>query len=283
MREPIIYNKLRNNFTQVSNIALLDVRISSKAYKLYAYLCYRIGISESWRFNKDEILKHFKEGEKAMRSAFNELIECGFLERKRVRNDKGFFEKTDYTIYAEPVNTESDPQVQNRHVDNRHVENPHVDNAVYSNREIINKDKNNKDFSPAEKMWNELKEREKYNFEIDEKRCWQWIEDEGEKLKISKKNAMKSWAEKPRNQIKKSANPLVSSSKLTKEVAQIAEIRSNIKFWLAQSNEHTASQYFSEGQAEIDLEKKVIYVKSRKALQYQDILDKINIKIEFKS
>lgn len=146
MKDPIIYNNLRNNFSQISNYALLDISLSAKAYKLYAYMCYRIGLSSSWQFNKDEILKHFKEGEKAMRSAFKELIDAGFLERKRVRNNKGLFEKTDYIIYAEPINKVSNPQAQKRHVDKRHVDNPHVDNATLNNKDKNNKELTNKEF-----------------------------------------------------------------------------------------------------------------------------------------
>lgn len=185
-KDPVIYNRLRNNFTQVSNSALLNTKLSAKAYKLYAYMCYRIGISESWEFNKEEILKHFKEGEIAMRSAFNELIKEGFLVRERVRNDKGFFIKTDYIIYAEPVNTGSNPQVQNPRVDKPRVDNPHVENAVYNNKEEINKENNNKDSFSSSSEKDELlnhhqKNKMKCDFEefwlINESRGWEGVKN----------------------------------------------------------------------------------------------------------
>ena len=130
-----IYNRIQNNFTQVSNQALLHPALSSKAYKLYAYMCYRIGTHPAWEFNKKEILKNFTEGEKAMRSAFNELIDAGFLIRKQSRAQRGKFGQVDYEIFAEPVNTDSAPQVQNRRADKRRAE-----NASLNNKEVINKD-----------------------------------------------------------------------------------------------------------------------------------------------
>ena len=69
MTKSKIYNKIQNNFTQVSNLALLDIRLSGKAYKLYAYMVFRIGTAPDWYFYEEEILKNFKESRDAIRSA----------------------------------------------------------------------------------------------------------------------------------------------------------------------------------------------------------------------
>lgn len=160
-----IYNRIQCNFTQVSNLALLDNRLSSKAYKLYAYMCFRIGTHPTWEFNNTEILKHFKEGEKAMRIAFNELIEAGFLIRRQGRKERGRFSKSDYEIFAEPINTDSAPQAQNGRAVKRQAANGRAENAVHNNIDINNIDINNID-STSSKQKEEKTSIEKVKEEI---------------------------------------------------------------------------------------------------------------------
>lgn len=147
-----IYNALKNNFTQVSNHALLDVRLSAKAKMLYAYMCYRLGISEKWEFIETEILKHFKEKRDAMREAKNELIEFGYLVKIQTRNDKGFFQKNDYEIFAESQPVASDPSPEkpstgSPSTDEPSSGKPSTENASYNNKEPTNKDSTNKDLT----------------------------------------------------------------------------------------------------------------------------------------
>ena len=139
-----IYSRIQNNFTQISNEALLDVRLSGKAYKLYAYMCYRIGTSSKWEFNEKEIIKNFKEGRESIRSAFKELIEYGWLikTQKRVA---GKFSKNDYEIFSSLVNTESIPLPKKPLTAEPSTENPMTENHPYNNKELINKDLNNKE------------------------------------------------------------------------------------------------------------------------------------------
>ncbi len=294
MKDPIIYSQLRNNFSQISNFALLDTELSAKAYKLYAYMCYRIGLSTSWQFNKSEILKHFREGESAMRSAFNELIDRGFLERKRVRNDKGIFERTDYTIYAEPVNKGSNPQVENPRVDKPPVENsregkPHVENQQHINKEGINKDSNNKDlyFFPNPKTAAEseiefYKKEKKYLSDVGKFFThWQKFDwkDKGKKIQ-NRYAAFDEWEKKylemnPQKEIIKTAATLPQ-----KENPKITAIRDKIKQEIGKVGPHADWMLFGK------IEEKdgyfVIEAKSDKALQYREVLEEINVKIELK-
>lgn len=178
-----IYNALKNNFTQVSNHALLDINLSSKAYKLYAYMCYRIGISDSWEFNEPEILKHFKEKRDAMREAKNELIDSGYLVKIQTRNSKGFFHKNNYKILAEPQNKGSDPSPENPSTDNPSSGKPSsgkpsTENKTYNKKDLINKDSSNKDFissiEEAKKYWtdNNFKSDPEEFFDLWEGRGW---------------------------------------------------------------------------------------------------------------
>lgn len=284
MKSPIIYNQLKNNFSQISNHALLDTSLSAKAYKLYAYMCYRIGLSDSWQFNTYEILKHFKEGDKAMRVAFKELIDAGFLERKRVRNEKGIFERTDYTIYAEPVNTGSNPQVQNRRVDNRHVDNPHVDNASLNKKEGINKDLSNKELIslPLEskreilkKIWAEKNLKsdcEKYLL-FREKSNWKGV---------SNLEADIAWWEngfKEKNpQLYIEKKPASSKTEFDKKLEQeMKEKMADIKFIFGEEGPLLYLHEFLK----VD-EGFLLKVTNPKALKFEQELKKINVKIEVK-
>jgi hypothetical protein len=58
----------------------MDTNISGLAYKIYAYICFRIGINKEWEFYNNEIIDHFKEGIHAFRKARDELLDNGYLE-----------------------------------------------------------------------------------------------------------------------------------------------------------------------------------------------------------
>lgn len=297
MSEPIIYSQLNNNFSQISNFALLDVTLSCKAYKLYSYMCYRIGLSDKWQFNKFEILKHFKEGESAMRSAFGELIEAGFLERKRIRNAKGIFGKTDYIIYAKPITKGSSPQVENPHVDNPQMEKPHeessrvekpqVENQPYNNKEGINKDSNNKDLSlsknPKLRTLEECiahAEKEKYPIDVPKFHKYYYGDPE-DPPKMGMAKLMMSWASKPENQVVKES--FTASSKIAPtESQEILQIRHEIKSLITRSGEMQDNLIFVSAPIEKTSSGFVIKVEDERALKYEEVLEKIKVKIEVK-
>jgi hypothetical protein len=136
-------------------------------------MCYRIGTCPTWQFNRNEIIKHFKEGDSAIRVAFNELIEAGFLVRRRTRAERGRFSKMEYEIYEKPINKDSSPCVENPHVDNAQMEKPRVANQPHNNKEVINKEYNNKDsssdkFGNPDFLENKKKEEDKNLKDLEE-------------------------------------------------------------------------------------------------------------------
>lgn len=128
----------------MSNKALLNANLSGKAYKLYAYMCYRIGTAPSWEFNKKEILKHFKEGRDSVYEAEKELIKSGFLRKIQKRNS-GRFNKNDYEIFAEPTDSDFGPFTENPETVKPETVKPVTANQTYSNKEVNNKELINKD------------------------------------------------------------------------------------------------------------------------------------------
>ena len=71
-------NRLRENFTQISNDILSDKDLSLKAKGLYAFLCSK---PDDWDFSYDGLSFQLQEGEKAIRSAVRELVEATVLLR----------------------------------------------------------------------------------------------------------------------------------------------------------------------------------------------------------
>jgi len=289
-----IYNGIKYNFTQVSNTALLDVRLSSKAYKLYSYMCYRIGTCPTWQFNKVEILKHFKEGESALRSAFQELIKAGFLERKRIRNEVGKFATTDYTIYAEPVNTGSDPRVENPPVDKPHVVKPQVENQPYNN-----KDKNNKEFINKDKSFSVEEEREilisiwkNKNYKSDlETFILSPSRKDWRKKQMNLEEQAAYWENgfKKKNPEKYVENPTaekgsyVAPVRKSKDLEAIEKVISDIKFAINNSSKNGHDyylRYFHNKKIEKVGNFFQIHVNDKKAQDFSENLEKFNIKIK---
>jgi len=98
------YNKLDNDFTQIPNTILQDTRISALAFKIYCYICFRIGRNAEWEFFNNDILNHCKEGKYSLVNAKKELIKYGYLEKvKQNHKENGDFGGCDYIIYKEPV------------------------------------------------------------------------------------------------------------------------------------------------------------------------------------
>ncbi len=124
------------NYTTIGNEVLRDKRISLKAKGL---LITALGLPPTWELSVSGLQKCLKEEEKAIRSAFNELIEFGYCDRKRLRDpETQLFIGTEYIFRETPINREPDPPAQNPHVEKPHVEkdgqlNPYELNTDSSN------------------------------------------------------------------------------------------------------------------------------------------------------
>lgn len=301
MTKSRIYNRIQNNFTQVSNLALLDTRLSGKAYKLYAYMVFRMGTAPDWYFYEEEILKHFKESRDAIRTAFKELIDNGWLIRKRLKNDKGQYGMTEYEIFSEAQTVDSAPQTENPSLDNPAAdkpseekaaqEKPTAENTSYNNKEEIKKDSNNKDFIslPSEEKKDFVKKlfKEKFpefksspeeycNFRERKKGGWKSVGNLEEDLKWWEKNF------KDMNPKLYEENPTVKKS-LTVESDEIKNLRSEIKAFVCRDNEKGYSDHhdiFLFKPIEKTPSGFVIKVDDERALKYQEVLRQIKVEIE---
>lgn len=75
------------NFTQVTNNVLQNPNLSFKAKGLYSYIQSYLLIPD-FSLNKQFLMRHCIEGEKAFNSAWKELKDAGFLKQYRIPNTK---------------------------------------------------------------------------------------------------------------------------------------------------------------------------------------------------
>ena len=80
-------NRVKENYTIITNEVLSNPNLSLKAKGLYAYLCSK---PESWQFSYDGLTHQLQEGTKALRSAVKELVEAELLLRIPVKNGNNF-------------------------------------------------------------------------------------------------------------------------------------------------------------------------------------------------
>ena len=116
----------RQKYVVLDKEFLNNKEISLKAKGLLAYL---LSLPDDWEFHPNEIVRHHKDGEYSVRSAFKELIKNNYIEFKQERDEKSKkYLKSIYIIYEVP-------KVKKPHVENRNAENHHILNTD----ELINK------------------------------------------------------------------------------------------------------------------------------------------------
>ena len=87
------------DYTTICNRIFKDKRLSLKAKGLLAML---LSLSDHWELSIKGLIVILKEGESAIRSTINELIENGYVERERVKNEKGIIIGINYTVFESP-------------------------------------------------------------------------------------------------------------------------------------------------------------------------------------
>lgn len=88
----------RNEWTQVLNATIRDDRISFRATGLLVFL---LSLPDDWCAHQQHISTCKREGRDAVVSAWNELRQCGYIEKELVR-EKGKIVTTVWNIYEEP-------------------------------------------------------------------------------------------------------------------------------------------------------------------------------------
>lgn len=95
----ITVKKKTENFTILDNTLFKDETISWKAKGLLAYLLH---LPNDWQIYLEDLKNRSTDGIDSTRSAMNELIEKGYIEREEVR-EKGKFKGYEYTVLEKPI------------------------------------------------------------------------------------------------------------------------------------------------------------------------------------
>jgi hypothetical protein len=111
------------DYTIMANHHLRNKSLSLKAKGLLSLM---LSLPEDWDYTTRGLAYICKEGVDSIRSTVKELEQAGYLQRRRIRNDKGQLTETEYTILEFPQPPEPDAPDQG----NPEPENPVLDEPV---------------------------------------------------------------------------------------------------------------------------------------------------------
>lgn len=93
-------HKHQHNFVILDTTCLNDTRLSYRARGLHAYLMSK---PDNWHVNITHLKQQSeKEGREAVRTALKELLDCGYAECVRTRNQHGLLYGSETVVYETP-------------------------------------------------------------------------------------------------------------------------------------------------------------------------------------
>lgn len=93
-----------HNYTVMSNYHLQDRRLSYKAKGLLSFM---LSVSDNWEYTIKGLATMAKDGVDSVATALKELEGCGYVDRRRNRNEKGQVTDTEYIVYEKPIENNS--------------------------------------------------------------------------------------------------------------------------------------------------------------------------------
>ena len=166
-----IIRKKNDNFTIVDNTILKDKNVSMKAKALHITV---MSLPSDWNFSISGLVSIFKEGERAIRSGIQELIEFGYCNFTKVKGDKGYF------IYQYEFLEQQNPLMQNPLMQNADVENADVQNShIY--KELINKEFTDKELKTEIKKPGKVSKSRNYQYTEEFEEVWKLYGRKGDK------------------------------------------------------------------------------------------------------
>mgnify|MGYP003627871062 CR=1 FL=1 len=163
------------DYTTICNRIFKDRRLSLKAKGLLAML---LSLSNHWELSIKGLMVVLKEGESAIRSTMNELIKFGYIERQRIKNDKGIILGIDYTVFESPK------------LNVPYIGFPNVDNQVQVSNNLSNYQSNKA--NSKNEFFNEVMNFKDYSKEMLTEFFEYWSEPT--KKGVLKKDTMKTWS-----------------------------------------------------------------------------------------
>ena len=97
----IVKNK-DNPYVMLNKEPLNDERLSWKAKGILAYL---LSLPDDWQIYEEEVQRHSKDGLDSLNTGIKELIENGYIERLRSRDEKGRLRGYEYSVHEVSTKT----------------------------------------------------------------------------------------------------------------------------------------------------------------------------------
>ena len=109
-----------NDYTVMANHHLRDERLSLKAKGLLSML---LSLPDDWEISIRGLASIVTDGVGAVQTGINELIEAGYIVRRRQHAERGAFAGFEYIIHEVPPCTEN-PYTANPYTGKPYTENP---------------------------------------------------------------------------------------------------------------------------------------------------------------
>jgi len=130
------------NYTVMANHHLRDKRLSNKAKGILSTM---LMLPEDWDYTMRGLTHLSKDGLDSIRAALQELENNGYLVRTQVRDSKGLFSKTEYTIFEEPQPMSDSPILENPITDKASTVTPSTEKPMQINTKSTRPYKTNTD------------------------------------------------------------------------------------------------------------------------------------------
>lgn len=124
-------NKTRD-YTVMSNYHLKDTRLSLKSKGLLSMM---LSLPEEWNYTTRGLAAICKEGVDSIGTALKELERSGYIQRNRVRDEKGKITDTEYIIFEKP---QEKPDTELQDATKPYTENPYMDKPGTENTAQLN-------------------------------------------------------------------------------------------------------------------------------------------------
>jgi hypothetical protein len=93
------FKKHHKDFVIIDKTGLVDDKLSWKAKGILSYF---MTLPDNWKIKLAEVVKHATDGKAALTSGLNELINHGYCEIIKKRNQDGSIKEFEYVIYESP-------------------------------------------------------------------------------------------------------------------------------------------------------------------------------------
>lgn len=89
-----------NPYVMIFKGVAQDPNLSLKAK---GFMLYVLSLPDDWQIYEKELIKHFKDGRDSIRATIKELIDAGYIEREKKRDEKGLIKGYEYRVFEEPI------------------------------------------------------------------------------------------------------------------------------------------------------------------------------------